>query len=61
MALYDNPLWLLSHIRHSFVVSDDTGNSELVMGSDRFGSDLKKIAEQVPVFLHPFWCNCQMS
>ena len=49
MALYDNPLWLLSHIRHSFVVSDDTGNSELDMGTDRFGGDHKKIAGQVPV------------
>ena len=33
MALYDNPLWLLSHIRHSFLAGDDTGNSELVLGS----------------------------
>ncbi len=31
MALYDNKWWLLSHIQHSFVLSDDTGNSELVM------------------------------
>ena len=33
MALYDNPLWLLSHVRHSFLAGDDTGNSELVLGS----------------------------
>ena len=33
MALYDNPLWLLSHIRHSFLAGDDTGNCELVLGS----------------------------
>ena len=33
MALCDNPLWLLSHIRHSFLAGDDTGNSELVLGS----------------------------
>ena len=31
MALYDDKWWLLSHIQHSFVFSDDTGNSELVM------------------------------
>ena len=33
MALHDNPLWLLSHIRHSFLACDDTGNCELVLGS----------------------------
>ena len=33
MALHDNPLWLLSHIRHSFLAGDDTGNCELVLGS----------------------------
>lgn len=26
MALYDNQHWLLSHIRDSFVATDDTGN-----------------------------------
>lgn len=31
MALYDNSVWILSHIRTSFNVSDDTGNSELVL------------------------------
>jgi hypothetical protein len=31
MALYDDPFWLLSHIAHSFVLSDETGNSELVL------------------------------
>jgi hypothetical protein len=34
MALHDNPLWILSHIQNSFVVSDDTGNSELVLVDD---------------------------
>ena len=33
MALYDNPLWLLSHLRNSFSTSDDTGNSERVLTS----------------------------
>jgi hypothetical protein len=47
MALYDNPLWILSHVRNSFVVSDDTGNSELVMGADRYIDCLMKVAEQV--------------
>ena len=27
MALYDNKWWLLSHIRHSFLLSDETGNA----------------------------------
>lgn len=31
MALYDNKHWLLSHIRHSFIFSDETGYSEMVM------------------------------
>lgn len=44
MALYDNPLWTLSHIRNSFVVSDDTGNSELVISGDSFTESLKKLA-----------------
>lgn len=26
MALYDNKFWLLSHIRNSFISTDDTGN-----------------------------------
>lgn len=30
MALYDNKWWLLSHIQHSFLLSDDTGNTEMV-------------------------------
>ncbi|TRY77863.1 hypothetical protein TCAL_08135 [Tigriopus californicus] len=31
MALYDDPGWLLSHIAHSFVLSDETGACEQVM------------------------------
>eukprot|EP00095_Tigriopus_kingsejongensis_P012344 snap_masked-scaffold198_size266703-processed-gene-0.14 protein:Tk12344 transcript:snap_masked-scaffold198_size266703-processed-gene-0.14-mRNA-1 annotation:"target of rapamycin complex 2 subunit mapkap1-like" len=31
MALYDDKWWLLSHIAHSFVLSDETGSSEQVM------------------------------
>jgi len=27
MAFYDNKHWLLSHIRNSFISSDDTGAS----------------------------------
>ncbi|XP_050419771.1 stress-activated map kinase-interacting protein 1-like isoform X4 [Adelges cooleyi] len=34
MALYDSKHWLLSHIRNSFISSDDTGISEVVMGGD---------------------------
>lgn len=37
MALYDNQHWLLSHIRHSYISSDDTGFSEMVM----LGEDLR--------------------
>ena len=49
MALYDNPLWILSHIRNSFVVSDDTGNSELVMAGDKYPVCLEKIAKEEAV------------
>ncbi|XP_066147220.1 stress-activated map kinase-interacting protein 1 [Euwallacea fornicatus] len=31
MALYDNKYWLLSHIRNSFISTDDTGMCETVM------------------------------
>ena len=34
MALHDNPLWILSHIKNSFVVSDTTGNSELILTNE---------------------------
>ncbi|XP_065210665.1 target of rapamycin complex 2 subunit MAPKAP1 [Planococcus citri] len=34
MALYDNRHWLLSHIRNSFISSDDTGMCEVVMASE---------------------------
>ncbi|XP_024941627.1 target of rapamycin complex 2 subunit MAPKAP1 isoform X2 [Cephus cinctus] len=38
MALYDNQHWLLSHIRDSFISTDDTGMCEVVM----LGEDLPK-------------------
>lgn len=34
MATYDNKHWLLSHIRNSFISTDDTGMCEAVMLSD---------------------------
>lgn len=34
MALYDNKFWLLSHIRNSFISTDDTGMCELVMSGE---------------------------
>ncbi|XP_050511268.1 stress-activated map kinase-interacting protein 1 isoform X1 [Diabrotica virgifera virgifera] len=34
MALYDNKYWLLSHIRNSFISTDDTGMCELVMSGE---------------------------
>ncbi|XP_043275029.1 stress-activated map kinase-interacting protein 1 [Venturia canescens] len=38
MALYDNRHWLLSHIRDSFISTDDTGMCEIVM----LGEDIPK-------------------
>ena len=34
MALIDDPEWLLSHIQHSFITSDDTGMCEMVIQSN---------------------------
>lgn len=34
MATYNNRHWLLSHIRNSFISTDDTGISENVMSED---------------------------
>lgn len=31
MAVLDDPEWLLRHIRHSFITSDDTGMCEMVI------------------------------
>ena len=45
MALYDDKWWLLSHISHSFVLSDDTGNAELVMNG-RDAADLMNRAKR---------------
>lgn len=39
MAFYDNQHWLLSHIRDSFISTDDTGMCEMVMA----GEDIPKI------------------
>ena len=46
MTLNDNPLWLLSHIRNSFVISDETGNSGLVLDTagETYASDQDSVA-----------------
>ncbi|KAK4881156.1 hypothetical protein RN001_004475 [Aquatica leii] len=50
MALYDNKLWLLSHIRDSFISTDDTGMSELVL----IGDDLpKQLADNLDWYRDP--------
>jgi len=54
MALYDNPLWTLSHVRNSFVVSDDTGNCELVICGDSFTESIKSLAKKEAY--EPFLC-----
>lgn len=41
MALYDNQHWLLSHIRDSFISTDDTGACEMVMLGDDLPKQLK--------------------
>ena len=44
MALYDNKLWLLSHVHNSFISSDDSGVCELVLGSGDFKQELRIVA-----------------
>lgn len=46
MAFYDNKHWLLSHIRNSFISSDDTGMCELVM----VGEDIPRKLSSVTKF-----------
>ncbi|XP_074034776.1 SAPK-interacting protein 1 isoform X1 [Leptinotarsa decemlineata] len=49
MALYDNKYWLLSHIRNSFISTDDTGMCELVMvGESKDVKQHLKCAEPYP-------------
>jgi hypothetical protein len=45
MALYDNKLWLLSHIHNSFISSDDTGVCEMVLGAEDFKAELREVAK----------------
>ncbi|KAG5675063.1 hypothetical protein PVAND_005000 [Polypedilum vanderplanki] len=40
MATFNNKHWLLCHIRNSFISTDDTGISELVMSSDNLAKNL---------------------
>ncbi len=34
MSLCDNKWWLLSHIHHSFLLCDETGNTEMVFATN---------------------------
>lgn len=42
MAFYDNKLWLLSHVRNSFISTDDTGMCEMVMATEDFPKQLSE-------------------
>lgn len=59
MALYDNKLWALSHIYHSFTQGDHTGVSEIVLTSGNFKDDLRIMAENQgkPVFCFNLLCS----
>ncbi|KAJ3664755.1 hypothetical protein Zmor_000301 [Zophobas morio] len=49
MALYDNKYWLLSHIRNSFISTDDTGMCELIMaGEEGVRKHLKQSLDLYP-------------
>uniref|UniRef100_H2YZ13 Target of rapamycin complex 2 subunit MAPKAP1 n=1 Tax=Ciona savignyi TaxID=51511 RepID=H2YZ13_CIOSA len=50
MAIVDSPEWLLSHIRHSFITSDDTGMCEMVIQENdllTLDEHRKKLKEKV--------------
>lgn len=40
MAFYDDPKFILSHIRHSFITCDDTGMCEMVMLNETMDNHL---------------------
>ncbi len=46
MALFDDKWWLLSHIQHSFVLSDETGMAELAL-TDKDSAFALKTAREV--------------
>ncbi|CAG9817893.1 unnamed protein product [Phaedon cochleariae] len=49
MSLYDNKYWLLSHIRNSFISTDDTGMCELIMvGESKDAKQHLRSAEPYP-------------
>ena len=55
MALHDNPLWILSHIQNSFIVSDNTANSQLILTNDH-KPYLSEIAEKAGLELRHEKC-----
>ena len=55
MALFDNRMWILSHIHNSFVSSDDTGVCEMVLSPETFREDMTHVAKANVSNLQ---CNC---
>lgn len=49
MALYDNKYWLLSHIRNSFMSTDDTGDILKIILMDLISCFLEGMCEVVMV------------
>ena len=43
--MFDNRMWILSHIHNSFVSSDDTGVCEMVLSPETFREDMTHVAE----------------
>ncbi|XP_059613425.1 stress-activated map kinase-interacting protein 1 [Phlebotomus argentipes] len=48
MATYNNPHWLLCHIRNSFISTDDTGMCEAVMVSEDLPSQYAQVHSRRP-------------
>ena len=43
MAMMDDKLFLITHIRNSFITSDDTGMCELILDCDEAPGDRKHV------------------
>ena len=56
MAFYDSKHWLLSHVRNSFVSSDDTGMCEMVMQGENLS---KKLVSTTKFDCYPGEDDCE--
>lgn len=53
MATYNNPHWLLSHIRNSFISTDETGMCETIMMNEDLPKQFLQKCEQLDMNCYP--------